>query len=84
MAIEDGLSSWTMGMHMLTLFLIYAYVKEELVFSFLFALSPSLLVFAAEAYHLLRCHTGIKRTKYIVSYLLLLCFLLALTRVVKN
>jgi hypothetical protein len=47
MAIEDGLSSWTMGMHMLTLFLIYAYVKEELVFSFLFALSPSLLVFAA-------------------------------------
>jgi hypothetical protein len=33
---------------------------------------------------LLRSHTGIKRTKYIVSYLLLLCFLLALTRVVKN
>jgi len=84
MAIEDGLSAWTMGMHMLTLFLIYAYVKEELVFSFLWVLSPSLLVFAAEAYHLLKCHTGIKRAKYIISYLLLLCFFLALTKVVKN
>jgi len=47
MSIEDGLSAWTMGMHMLTLLLIYAYLKEELVFSFLWALSPSLLVFAA-------------------------------------
>lgn len=84
MAIEDGLSAWTMGMHLLTLFLVYAYVKEELVFSFLWALSPSLIVFAAEAYHLLKCHTGIKRAKYIISYTLLLCFLLTLTRVVKN
>ena len=84
MAIEDGLSAWTMGMHMITLFLVYAYVKEELVFSFLWVLSPSILVFAAEAYHLLKCHTGIKRAKYIISYLLLLCFFLTLTKVVKN
>lgn len=84
MAIEDGLSAYTMGMHLLTLFLVYAYVKEELVFSFLWALSPSLIVFAAEAYHLLKCHKGIRRAKYIISYTLLLCFLLALTKVVKN
>ena len=84
MGIEDGLSAWTMGMHLMTIFLIYAYVKEELVFNFLWVLSPSLLVFAAEAYHLLRHHSGIKRAKYIISYLLLLCFLLAMTRVVKN
>jgi hypothetical protein len=84
MAIEDGLSAWTMGMHMLTLLLIYAYLKEELVFSFLWALSPSLIVFAAEAYHLLKCHTGIRRTKYIISYTLLLCFLFSLTRVAKD
>ena len=73
-----------MGMHLLSLCLIYAYVKEELVFSFLWALSPSLVVFAAEAYHLVKCHTGIRRAKYIISYTLLLCFLLPLTRVAKN
>jgi hypothetical protein len=84
MAIEDGLSAWTMGLHLLTLFLVYAYVKEELVFSFLWALSPSLIVFAAEAYHLVRCHKGIRRAKYIISYTLLLCFLLAASKVVKN
>ena len=79
MAIEDGLSAWTIAIHLLTLFLIYAYIKEELAFSFLWVLSPSLLVLAAEAYHLLKSHTGIRRTKYIVSYLLLICFFLALT-----
>jgi hypothetical protein len=84
MAIEDGLSAWTMGMHLLTLFLIYAYIKEELVFSFLWALSPSIIVFAAEAYHLLKSHKGIKRAKYIISYTLLMCFLLTLTRVAKD
>ena len=71
-------------MHLLTLSLVYAYVKEELVFNFLWVLSPSIIVFAAEAYHLLKCHTGIKRTKYIISYTLLLCFILTLTKVVKD
>jgi len=84
MAIEDGLSPWTMGMHLLTLALVYAYIKEELVFSFLWVISPSIIVFAAEAYHLLQSHTGIQRTKYIISYTLLLCFLLTLTRVAKD
>ena len=41
-------------------------------------------MFAAEAYHLLKCHTRIRRAKYIISYTLLLCFLLTLTRVAKN
>ena len=71
-------------MHLLTLGLVYAYIKEELVFNFIWVLSPSIIVFAAEAYHLLKCHTGIRRTKYIISYTLLLCFLLTLTKVVKD
>lgn len=71
-------------MHLLSLLLAYAYVKEELVFSFLWVLSPSILVFGAEGYHLLKTHKGIKRAKYIVSYTLLLCFLIAMGKVVKN
>jgi hypothetical protein len=73
-----------MGMHLFTLCLVYAYIKEELVFSFLWALSPSILVFGAEAYHLLNTHRGVLRAKYILSYTLLLCFFLVLVKVVKN
>jgi hypothetical protein len=47
MAIEDELSPWTVAMHLATILLVYAYIKEELVFSFLWALSPSILVFGA-------------------------------------
>lgn len=84
MAIEDELSPWTVFMHLASILLIYAYIKEELVFSFLWALSPSLLVFTAEAYHLLRLHKGVRRAKYVISYTLLLCFLVCLGRVAKN
>jgi len=84
MGIEDELSPWTVSMHLASILLAYAYIKEELVFSFLWVLSPSILVFAAEAYHLLKTYKGIKRAKYVVSYTLLLCFLIALGKVVKN
>jgi hypothetical protein len=47
MGVEDGLSPLTVAMHLTSLLLVYAYIKEELVFSFLWALSPSLLVFGA-------------------------------------
>ena len=71
-------------MHLTTLLLVYAYIKEQLVFSFLWALSPSILVFGAQAYHLLRQHKGVKRAKYLISFTLLFCFLLTLAQVVKN
>ena len=47
-------------------------------------LSPSIIVFGAEAYHLLKSHKGIKRAKYVISYTLLLCFLICMGKVVKN
>lgn len=47
MGIEDELSPWTVSMHLASILLAYAYIKEELVFSFLWVLSPSILVFAA-------------------------------------
>lgn len=84
MAIEDELSPWTVGMHLTSILLIYAYIKEELVFSFLWALSPSILVFAAEAYHIVKIHKGIKRAKYVISFTLLLCFMICMGKVVKN
>jgi hypothetical protein len=84
MAIEDEISPWTVGMHLASLLLVYAYIKEELVFNFLWALSPSILVLGAEAYHLISSHRGIRRAKYVVSYTLLLCFLVCMGRVVKN
>ena len=84
MAIEDQISPFTVTMHLATLLLAYAYIKEELVFSFLWALSPSILVLSAEVYHLVKQHKGIKRCKYIISYTLLACFLLAMSKVVKN
>ena len=84
MAIEDQISPFTLTMHLATLLLAYAYIKEELVFSFLWALSPSILVLSAEVYHLAKQHKGIKRCKYIISYTLLACFLMAMSKVVKN
>lgn len=84
MAIEDEISPWTVGMHLATVLLIYAYIKEELVFSFLWVLSPSILVLGAEAYHLITSHRGVRRAKYVVSYTLLLCFLMCMGRAVKN
>ena len=84
MTIEQSLSPYTVAIHLTTLLLIYAYIKEELVFSFLWALSPSILVFAAEGYHLFKHHKGIRRAKYIISYTLLVCFFITLSKVVKN
>jgi hypothetical protein len=47
---NNGFSSLTIFLHLLTLLLIYAYIKEELTFSFIYALTPSILVFLAEGY----------------------------------
>lgn len=44
---SNGFSSLTVFLHLMTLLLIYAYIKEELTISFMFALSPSILVFLA-------------------------------------
>lgn len=82
--IQGSISPWTMTLHTLTLLLIYAYIKEQLVFSFLWVLTPSLLVFAAQGYHLLKMHKGVQRGKYMIVITILFCFLLCLGKVVKN
>lgn len=46
----EPISTSTMAIHLLTLLLTYAYIKEELTFHFVWVLMPSIFVFVAEGY----------------------------------
>lgn len=81
---NQGFSSLTIFLHLTTLLLLYAYIKEELTFTFIYVLTPSLLVFLAEGYDILISTKGVVRAKYLVSYSLLIMFFIVLGKVIKN
>ena len=70
--------------HCSTMLLIYAYVKQQLTFPFIFVLSPSLLLFALLFWHQYKNLQGLKRAKYVVACLLFILFTLTISKAIKN
>ena len=74
----------TLMVHAFTLLLAYAYVKEELTFPFIYALSPSLLLLGLQFYQFIKNSERLQRAKYIITGVILLCFVLALSKAIKD
>ena len=74
----------TLIIHSVTLLLVYAYVKEELTFSFLYVLSPSILLIMLQFYQFIKKSSGLQRAKFIITGVLLVCFVMALTKAIKD
>ena len=74
----------TRVIHSITLLLIYAYVKEELTFSFIYVLSPSLFVLCLQFYQYTKSSTGLQRAKYVITGIFMLCFILTLSKSIKD